>query len=59
MRLRENDERDHLVADLVAAKKLIAGFDEAMAVVDCNPQRYRLYNDQGELVYERPAYRIP
>lgn len=59
MKLWENDERAYEVKDLDDAKRLIAGLGEAMACVDCDPQRYRLYGNNGELVYEQPAQRIP
>jgi hypothetical protein len=59
MKLQENQERFYNVKDLEAALRLIAGFDEAMAVVNCDPQTYRLFDDDGRLIYERKGYHIP
>lgn len=59
MQLWENQERFHEVTSLEAALRLIAGFDESMACVDCDPQTYRLYDNDGKLIYERMGYHIP
>lgn len=59
MKLWENWERFYEVKDVETAKRMVTGFDDAMACVDCDPQSYRLINDHGDIVWQRPGYRIP
>ena len=59
MKLWENHERFYEVSSIEEAKRRVAAYDDAMACVDCDPQSYRLLNEHGDIVWERPGYRIP
>ena len=59
MRLLENDREIARPRTVDEAKRIIAGCDESMAAVDCDPQGYKLLDNDGKIVYERPKIRIP